>query len=554
MDNSIYLKSIEILKKKAPLLKALLQFAPKELNTLDLDFTSEKKSNFNLLAKEKVKVCFIYEVNPKELNQIEEWLNGDSSRKVLFFEEDLSSLKRLLCLKAGYSLIKKCQVELFYLKAPNFWEQNQKKMKSFLGMPFEILSGNQHENSFNEFKNKLTTLCLNQNSLFTEYLFTSPLFYQNAFKNLYSLQDCFFSHKLKNQFLNHPAIICGAGPSINRDAPLLKKLTSKALIFAGGRALSVLNSENIEPHFTLGIDPYQMHHETYSQNNFFNAPFLYRMRVNSDALDKAHGTRLYTPHAIGYPLISHIEEKLKLRAPKLQEGLNVVNFSLQLAHFFGCDPIILVGCDLAYDNKNAYSKSVVLNQSLPQKGQIDSKDYSIHRGVFQKNIQGKEVYTLWKWSEEAKWMAEFAKTHPDRTYLNATLTGLNIDGFESTPLLQISQEHLKINRDLYSTVFQAIITQENDPISKEEIDLELKETFESLEKCKYLLNQILEKSDKGILEKDELEGEIAYKKMLVILSDLFIEVEQEKNLEISEQKRYAFLLSFIEKYLKLEPK
>ncbi len=555
MKSEIYFKCIELFKKKAPLLKLLLQLAPppkyRNVNTSSQDLTEQ----LSFLEKSKPTICFVYGVGCGRLyEKLRSWLSQDSKRRLIFVEKHLENIQSLFCTATGYSMVKDDQVELLYLKSPSFWEQNQKHIKSFLGMPFEfILNSNAKKDLdlFHKFKEKLTSYCLTQNSIFTEYLYASPLFYKNAFKNLYTLQNCFYSHKLENQFSNIPAIICGAGPSINKDLIELKKVNQKALVFAGGRAANVLSSANIEPHFTVGIDPYPMHHETFSQNNFFASPLIYRARINSDAMDKAHGPLVYTSKAIGYPIIEWIETQLGIKSPKLEEGLNVVNFSLQLAYYFGCNPIILIGCDLSYNQNSAYSKSVVLNQKLPNSGDINSKDYSIHKGLFEKNIHGKKVYTLWKWKEEAHWMAEFTQKNSDRTYLNATRSGLNIKGFKNTDLKKIISKHLSHNYDLESVIFQALINQEKISITKLSIDKQIKHIFKSLERCSQLLIEISENSKNCILEKEELKDEIAFQKMLLPISDLFEIVEQEKDPILREQKKSSFLLSYAKKYIKL---
>ncbi|MCH9633182.1 MAG: hypothetical protein S4CHLAM6_15350 [Chlamydiae bacterium] len=555
MKNNIYFKCVELLKKKAPLLKLLLQLAPQPLENSISSPSKNLNKQLSIVKKHQPSICFIYGTGYGHFyKKLKLWLCQDLNRRAIFFEESIDSLQNLFCTPVGFSMVQDDQVEIFYLKSPDFWTQNKKHLKSFLGMPFEIIldpSVKEGLDSFDEFKEKLSSLCLSQNSVFTEYLYASPLFYKNAFKNLYTLQDCFHSHKLKNQFSNIPAIICGAGPSINENLADLKKLNQKALIFAGGRAANVLNNSAIEPHFTLGIDPYPMHHETFSQNNFFSSPLIYRSRMNSDAVEKAHGALVYTPKAIGYPIIEWIESQLGIESPKLEEGLNVVNFSLQLAHYFGCNPIILIGCDLSYHQSHAYSKSIVLNQKLPNSGDIDSKDYSIHRGSFEKNIDGQKVYTLWKWKEEASWMAEFAQKNSDRIYLNATKAGLNIKGFENVDLNEILSNHLVHNYDLESIVFQSLINQKKSSINKHSIDMHIKDVYESLKRCLEQLTLISNTTKNHVLEKELLEDEVAFQKILLPLSDLFEMVEQEKKKVLREQKKASFLLSYAKKYCSL---
>lgn len=545
---SLYLQSLQALQKKAPLLKTLLslqtlsyQRKKKSLSLSEVQSLSQKILSSNL------QICFFYGFFSLLTKELCSWLAEQPNRQILFFMDDLWDLKCFLHTQEGLWTAKHPQIHFFYLNSKDFWPQNEKEIKSYLGMPFEIFNLT-NEATFEHFQETMTQLCLSQNSFFSEYLFTSPLVYQNIFQNLNSLSHSIYTAGLKNHFCNIPAIICGAGPSMNLDLETLKEISQKALIFAGGRALDILSQHHIEPHFTVGIDPYEMHHQTFSQNLFFEAPLIYRLRMNGNALQKAHGPTLYTSQAIGYPLVQWLEEQLGLSSHFFEEGLNVVNFSVQLAYFLGCNPIILSGCDLAYQDERPYSKSIVLNQKLPEANQVSSGDYSIHRGVFKKNSQGKPVYTLWKWVEEADWLSEFAQKHPKRDYYNSTLSGLEITGFLNVSLQQLASKHLTHEYDLSSLVHQSLCSQPLIPFSQKQL-LSLKgDLLKSLSRCEHLLSQLMERALDVLLEED-LKQEVAYQKMLSMLDTLFESVEQEKEISKRKQKKADFLLSMTQKYL-----
>lgn len=547
-STSLYLESLQALQKKAPLLKTLLAFQTlsyqRKKKSLSL---SEVQSLSHKILSSDLQICFFYGFSSLLTKELNSWLAEQPNRQILFFMDDLRDLKCFLHTQEGLWTARHSQIHFFYLSSKDFWSQNEKKIKSYLGMPFEIFNLT-NEANFEHFQETLTQLCLSQNSFFSEYLFTSPLVYQNIFQNLHSLSQSIYTSGLKNHFCNIPAIICGAGPSMNLDLEKLKEVSQKALIFAGGRALDILSQHHVEPHFTVGIDPYEMHHQTFSQNLFFEAPLIYRLRMNGNALQKAHGPTLYTSQAIGYPIVKWLEEQLGLSSHFFEEGLNVVNFSVQLAYFLGCNPIILSGCDLAYQDERPYSKSIVLNQKLPEANHLSAGDYSIHRGVFKKSSQGTPIYTLWKWVEEADWLSEFAQKHPERDYYNSSLSGLKISGFFNLSLKQIASKHLTNEYDLTALVHQSLCSQRLILFPQQQL-LSLKDDIlKSLCRCKHLLSQLMERAPDFLLEED-LKQELAYQKMLLMLDTLFESVEQEKEIGKCKKKKAEFLLTMTQKYL-----
>lgn len=52
-----------------------------------------------------------------------------------------------------------------------------------------------------------------------------------------------------------PALVCGAGPSLTSQLPLIKKLSNKAVIIASGRLGKVFKDNGISPDFIVHLDP-----------------------------------------------------------------------------------------------------------------------------------------------------------------------------------------------------------------------------------------------------------------------------------------------------------
>lgn len=152
--------------------------------------------------------------------------------------------------------------------------------------------------------------------------------------------------ELKGAFEGIPAIIVGAGPSLEKNGHLLKAFEKRALIFAGGSALNIID---VEPHFAASIDkeaPYQQ----FKMHPFSQTPFCFQARMNPDNYSLIHGEKLLFPDSSS-DLINWLYDEEPFDA-----GWTVGNFLTAVAQHLGCSPIIFVGMDLCYAQGKKYAK------------------------------------------------------------------------------------------------------------------------------------------------------------------------------------------------------
>ena len=172
---------------------------------------------------------------------------------------------------------------------------------------------------------------------------------------------------LKGTFANIPAIIVGAGPSLEKNGHLLKEFEERALIFAGG---SALNTIDIEPHLGASIDPIAPYRQFKAQP-FSQIPFCYQSRMNPDNFSLLHGEKILFPDS-SVPAINWIEGQ-----EMFDGGWTVGNFLTQVAQLMGCSPILFIGMDLCYENGRKYAK---METDLPDglievRGVLTQKDW-----------------------------------------------------------------------------------------------------------------------------------------------------------------------------------
>lgn len=545
--SSFYHQQTELLKKKnAPLGLKLRLLSRSHKAHSSLIFSKKM-----LLSPQKeIRHLFYYGVNAP-LRELKNWLKKSPLNQLIFLEDDLPLFAQFVSKPQTSFFLKHPNVHFFDLTLDDFWLTKRKKIDHFLAQPFQAITNESlsecKQKTFEYIQNQLIDQSINLNIECAEYLHVSPLFYQNSLENLTKAPQSHSVFSFQNEFKNTPAIICAAGPSLNSQAHLLHSFKNKGILFAGGRALSVLNDLNIEPDFAIGLDPYCEHYQTYRCNNYFELPFIYRLRTYSKLLSLAQGPLIYSPGAIGYPLIPWIEKELNIKSSSIQEGLNVVNFSMQVAQLMGCNPIILVGSDLCYLSKSAYSPSIPNEQNLPNAFEINQQDYSLNRGFLKKNLQNQPIFTLWKWIQEAIWMGEFARKNPHIDFYNTSIEGLPISGFEVETLEHIFKNMQFTSQDTSSKIHSILQNQPKVSFNQEKFKKTLETIYESLKRC-FMLYQQFQFKDSNPLIELSLKEEKAYVFLLKHLDELFDRLEPKKDPAAAQHKKAQFMNKQIKIY------
>ncbi|EAK2037634.1 motility associated factor glycosyltransferase family protein, partial [Campylobacter jejuni] len=157
----------------------------------------------------------------------------------------------------------------------------------------------------------------------------------------------------KNKFEN--AIVVSAGPSLAKQLPLLKAYQDKAVIFCADGALSMLEKEGITPDYVLNIDFKDCHAMKFFQNKE-------NLKQSIIALECAtHPNVARSLKAENCMIV--LRNKALYQRFNLNDfgyidtGTHVSHFSYTLALALGFKNIIMIGQDLAFDEKgNSHSK------------------------------------------------------------------------------------------------------------------------------------------------------------------------------------------------------
>jgi antitoxin component YwqK of YwqJK toxin-antitoxin module len=474
------------------------------------------------------------------------WLQ-DSNQYLVFLEHDPEVIHRLMETELGTQLLHDPQVLLQYFD-PHDQSGNMCRLLAllFCHRKFQMSALAYYAYTLPEMyaslNTELTFAVTTNYATVTEYSNYGEAFLTNFYQNLLLLPGSYRGNALFGQFIGVPAIICGAGPSLDKNLALLETLGDKALIFAGGTAMNAVNSRNFLPTFGLSIDPHEAQMSRLIMNKAYETPFMYRNRMYPAALRFIHGDKLYVNGSGGYDISDWFEKELGIEGEKICEGHNVVNFSLSIAQAMGCNPIILVGLDLSYAGLQSYQSGVTNHPTNLLKKDFQTKGF--HEELLQKNdINGQPVYTLWKWIAESIYYSQFVFDHPGILVINATEGGLGMTGIDNVTLKKVIETHLQTQYDFGLRV-HGETQNSNMPssVTEEKIRALLNELMESLNSCQnhsqFIIEELLLQADcfeheeettdelmteKAIEHVKKLENEIAYRYLLYHFDDFCLQ-------------------------------
>ena len=520
----------------------------------------EAQEWFKSLDLHTATVIFIYGIGLGYYYEAaQEWLKKHPHHHLIFLEKDPAVLHRLCETQLGGILLRDPQVTISLFEDPIEDKALFNELSwSYYEHSFVIASLRLYEEAdptgFLSLHHQLSYTIQEKRDFVLEYLHCGVVFFRNFYPNLLELPHSFWGNGLFQCFSQVPAIICGAGPSLSKHLEDLKQVAQQALIFSGGSALSSLLPNGIVPHFGVAIDPNNEQYSRVAAAEAFRIPFFYRNRLFHEALKAIKGHRLYLTGSGGYDTATWFERELNVEGEDLDEGHNVVNFSLQIAAALGCNPIILVGVDLALTDQRFYAEGITTHLNLVEEDLIKQASDSLP--ISATDIYGKPVHTFWKWIAEAKWISQFATQHAEINIINATEGGIGFEGIPNIPLKEVIQRYLGEPRPAINQIEAIIQNNSLSHITREKVMKLIQRMNESLDLCVIRLSKLIEEChclehtilSEGTFPEDlctpriallegELEEEIGYQYVLKMFHQVFIHIHHRALQDLKSTKR-----------------
>ncbi|EHA0907224.1 motility associated factor glycosyltransferase family protein, partial [Campylobacter coli] len=247
-------------------------------------------------------------------------------------------------------------------------------------------------------------------------LLTHGQFLQNIPSMLESIPFQRILSERKNKFEN--AIVVSAGPSLAKQLPLLKAYQDKAVIFCADGALSMLEKEGIIPDYVTNLDFTDL-----AMKFFQNKENKTSLNVLSCA---THPNVVHSLKAENCMIV--LRNKALYQRFNLNDfgyidtGTHVSHFSYTLALALGFKNIILIGQDLAFDEKgNSHSQGFSYGEQFSGEKTVPTLKTQAYAG------KG-EVLTHITWNDyRIKLEYLFACNDQKAKFYNATEGGARIN-------------------------------------------------------------------------------------------------------------------------------
>jgi hypothetical protein len=376
----------------------------------------------------------------------ENWLRADSMRALVFMDDDLNGWRRFLECDLAAKILRDPQVHLRILAQDGSWSTQLARIATYFSqLPAAIIALPEYErersSQWHALFNQLSELHFSRSLVASQQLNLNRTVYRNFYANLSQMSGAVEARRLENRFCKIPAVICGAGPSLQRAIPKLRRLADRALIMGGGSALTALTQAGIQPHFGAGLCPEATEAHRLWHQQGYEVPFLFRSRIDANALSYVHGPRLYLNGCAGAWKTAHwFEEQLGLKGEGVDEGPSVTYLATQFLLLLGCDPIIYVGVDLALEDEKSYAPGVLHGSEAPliDWDRVQSRD-----------IHGDPIVTHWKWIWESHVIgALIEEAKGTTTFINASDSGIGLPGALNMTFDQATERYLQRQSDL----------------------------------------------------------------------------------------------------------
>jgi len=294
-----------------------------------------------------------------------------------------------------------------------------------------------------------------------------------------------------------PAIIVGAGPSLEKNVALLKEVRDRAVIIAVDRALGLLLPLGITPHLVPSIDFSEINYnEKYAPLQVEEKLFMVFSQTMHHKITKTFWGPKFVMHMAGS--LSNILSYYWGDKGSVSAGLHVGHLAFTLANAMGCNPIIMVGMDLAYTEDKIHAQE--LETSAP--GYTPSERFAVE-GIFGEKIKSDAAFKTFVLN-----LNEALKT-TNALCIDATEGGAKKEKTKIMRLRDALEEYCQIEHPEILSILEEAAVQ-RDPVKLNELikDLQYAEDeSKQMKKTSESIPKIVKKLKKMKQDRQELSQE-----------------------------------------------
>lgn len=226
-----------------------------------------------------------------------------------------------------------------------------------------------------------------------------------------------------------PAIVIGAGPSLDRNLTALRGLEDRSVLIAVDTAVRPLLAAGIRPTFIVSVDPSDV-----NARHLRDLPDTKGMWLAAEASLNPRVFPQFTGRTFTLKVSGHQPwpwlEGHGITRGALQTWGSVLTTAFDLARRLGCDPIVFAGADLSYSDGRQYCHNTVYDEDWGHLKTDDDRqaDLAAHLAtrahLSSPDLDGHDVITTPDFIQFRDWLvAQATAAHP-RRIINATGGGI----------------------------------------------------------------------------------------------------------------------------------
>lgn len=336
---------------------------------------------------------------------------------------------------------------------------------------------------------------------------------ENMLANIKTIISTPGLNMLEGKFKGVPAVIVSSGPSLNINKHLLHGLQDKAVIIAADSALKPLLADGIKPHMVTALErepELKVCFEGLTAEQVDGVSLVACPVVYPNLYESFPGRSI-----VAYRKFDHFKW-LNIERGIYEIKVSAGNMAFKVAEVMGCDPIILIGQDLALSMDGRTNADGI--------NQMTQNNYLIEQRVMLPGNDGQPIESTK--SLKLYWEAyEVDVSEYKGKCVNATEGGAKISGTEITTFQDAIDKYLTTQQDIAGAINAEIekFSPEEDGTAKilRQIDQTISELEEMISHCQSGL-------DKHAQYKDELESNILEPGDKDRLNDIIEDINQHK--------------------------
>lgn len=262
-------------------------------------------------------------------------------------------------------------------------------------------------------------------------------FFSNSILNISNSINSLTVSSAKGLWQGRPGVLVAAGPSLEKQLPILRSIQDEILLVCVGPAWKTLRAANVKPHFVVSIDPFEPNFTHFEGLQASGEILLTDFCNNVRIVETFEGARMFCHSGDDRDTLSQYFTRVKFGS--LGTGGSVAHTAFNFLRLIEATPIILVGQDLAYTGGISHALGHTGRSTLSEdKAQRPGKFRSVLAyggiGTVETNEQ-MDVYRLW-----------YERLQDKAGVINCTEGGARIQGIPEAELWDTIQSVERVSK------------------------------------------------------------------------------------------------------------